>query len=103
MTMSLFSRTITGMIAMMVAGHVVAQVSLDDFKEKCAAYGYAEGTSAFAACVQKQDEAHASRTCSAIAERGKYFCNGGDSDTLGPAYSAQQCTQAQQAYVVQCQ
>lgn len=97
-------------LAICVAGLAVAlvmpaqsQTRLDGYRVQCEAYGFAPGSADLAGCVQKLDMQQHQQRCAAIVRQAQFSCNGGESDTIGPATSAENCANAKAAYENECQ
>lgn len=102
MTRVVVKRTAAILIAI-TAPTVFAQASIDQLKQRCAEYGFAPGSSELAGCVQKLDMQMHQQACERIAQQARFFCNGGGSDTISPAFSAGKCGEAQDAFQANCQ
>lgn len=80
-----------------------AQTRLDGYRAQCEAYGFAPGSPDLAGCVQKLDMQQHQQRCAAIVRQAQFSCNGGESDTIGPVTSAENCANAKAAYQNECQ
>lgn len=89
--------------ATVVAAPADAQSQLEAYKAQCVAYGFTPDSPELAGCVQKLDMQQAQQRCELIAQQARFYCSGGGSQNIGPAYSAEQCGVYTDAFTAHCQ